>query len=241
MNEQTSAPAMRPTGRTLALATLQRLRGDIIGGVLKPDERLRFERLRWRYGVSVGTLREALVQLTAEGLIKMEGQRGFRVSPISIEDLRDVVRMRLMLDPPTLRDAIERGDQPWTDRIRAAQSTARQATTRRSPAQRDASRFEAAAAEPLFNALMSACNSPWQTYFCGLLFRHTSRYWWLTDPFRQEPGLLLADLVELADAALARDAERACAIHTASLDSLETRIFPHLERIQRAPDMRRFA
>src|SRR5262245_17954744 len=55
---------------TLADEVVDRLRADIVSGALKPSERLRFENLTSRYGVSVSPLREALSRLTAEELVQ---------------------------------------------------------------------------------------------------------------------------------------------------------------------------
>jgi DNA-binding GntR family transcriptional regulator len=79
-----------------------RIRGDIIFGRLKPSQRLRLEVLRQEYVLSVTTLREILSEilnrLTSERLVVAEGQRGFEVAPISIENLKELVDLRLLLE-----------------------------------------------------------------------------------------------------------------------------------------------
>src|SRR5262245_16117060 len=76
----------------------RRIRTDIILGKLGPAEKLRLERLREDYGVSVSTLRELLSRLSSEGLVVAEGQRGFEVAPISGENLRELASLRLLLE-----------------------------------------------------------------------------------------------------------------------------------------------
>jgi DNA-binding transcriptional regulator YhcF (GntR family) len=71
---------------------------DVVCGKLAPGERLRVEHLKDQYAVGAGTLREALSLLVADALVTSEGQRGFRVAPISMEDLEDVTNTRVMLE-----------------------------------------------------------------------------------------------------------------------------------------------
>ena len=58
------------------------LREDILTSVLPAGQRLKFEALRDRYSVSMGTLRELLMQLASEGLVVAEANRGFTVAPV---------------------------------------------------------------------------------------------------------------------------------------------------------------
>ena len=72
--------------KTLAEAAYRRLRRDIIEGIHPPGEKLRVEHLKDHYAVGAGTLREALLLLVTDALVTVQGQRGFRVAPISLDD-----------------------------------------------------------------------------------------------------------------------------------------------------------
>lgn len=228
MGGVSSAPKPKPQGRTLAIDVFQRLRNDVVFCLLKPEERLRFDRLRWRYGVSVGTLREALVQLTAEGLIQMEGQRGFRVAPVSAVDLSEVIGLRGTLDPMALRALIARGPNHGSSAVAHGLQAFREARARRAGGERDGARAEAAAAEALFLALVSGGESPWLTYFCAMLYRQTARYWTLTRPLHGREEAAPPGLDEVAEAALSGEAERAMLRHQAGLRAAEAAILPCL-------------
>ena len=76
--------------KTLVEGAYQRLRRDIIEGVHAPGEKLRVEHLKDQYEVGAGTLREALLLLVTDALVVAQGQRGFRVAPISIADFEDI-------------------------------------------------------------------------------------------------------------------------------------------------------
>lgn len=99
--------------RTLIERTYNQLRLDIVEGRLQPEEKLRVEHLKNRYEVGAGTLREAMSRLISDSLIVAEGQRGFRVAPIAIEDLQDITRTRIQLEIEALRQSIQRGDDNW--------------------------------------------------------------------------------------------------------------------------------
>ncbi len=103
--------------RTLIERTYNQLRLDIVEGRLQPDEKLRVEHLKNRYEVGAGTLREAMSRLISDSLIMAEGQRGFRVSPMAIEDLEDITRTRIQLEIEAIRQSIQRGDTAWRTKL----------------------------------------------------------------------------------------------------------------------------
>jgi DNA-binding GntR family transcriptional regulator len=109
-----AATALEPQpGETLASAICDRVRSDIRSGRLEPGTKLRLEDLRSEFGVSWSPIREALSRLVAEGLIGTEGQRGYRVAPVSKAKLTEVIRLRSLLEGLALRESIERGDDAW--------------------------------------------------------------------------------------------------------------------------------
>ncbi len=79
---------------TLTETLRERLRQDIILGSLPPASKLKLEALSRSYNVSVNTMRETLSRLSADGLVVAEGQKGFAVLPVSVEDLREITEMR---------------------------------------------------------------------------------------------------------------------------------------------------
>lgn len=106
--------------KTLAEAAWRKLRAGILQGVLKPGEKLHIERLSAAYGVGPTPLREALSRLSSMGLVTAEGQRGFRVAPVSLENLLDVSRNRVWVEALALRAAMAKGDRSWEADIVAA-------------------------------------------------------------------------------------------------------------------------
>jgi GntR family transcriptional regulator, carbon starvation induced regulator len=113
-----ASAALAPT--TLSADVFQRLREDILSGRFAPDDKLRLHDLRERYDVGFSPLREALMYLASDGLVVVEHQKGFRVAPISLDDLWDVTRTRQMIEEQLLTEAIEFGDDGWEADIVAA-------------------------------------------------------------------------------------------------------------------------
>ena len=105
--------------KTLAEAAYRRLRRDIIEGIHPPGEKLRVEHLKDHYAVGAGTLREALQLLVTDALVVAQGQRGFRVAPISLDDFEDITRTRVLLETAALQQSIECGDDAWEAEILA--------------------------------------------------------------------------------------------------------------------------
>ncbi|MDP9868322.1 MULTISPECIES: GntR family transcriptional regulator [Streptosporangium] len=108
---------------TLNRAAYERLRADILSGRLRPGDRLKFAALSERYGTSASVLREALAKLSAEKLVVETPRRGFRVVPLSTEDLEDLTAVRCDIECMAFRHSIERGDLAWESRLIAAHHT----------------------------------------------------------------------------------------------------------------------
>lgn len=74
------------------------IRRAIITGDLKPGEKLTELSLAASLQVSRPTVREALNQLTREGLIIQEPYRGLRVAEVNAQEIRDIAVARVGLD-----------------------------------------------------------------------------------------------------------------------------------------------
>lgn len=102
---------------TLAMSIYGRLRRDILTGLFEPGERLPLDALGERYQVGLTPLREALNRLSAEELVLREGKRGFRVAPVSLADLADLVATLCWAVDVTLRQSILKGDEAWEEGV----------------------------------------------------------------------------------------------------------------------------
>jgi DNA-binding GntR family transcriptional regulator len=87
-----------PTHRQLHKVVADQLRAAILEGKYRPGEWLRQEKLAQELNVSQMPVREALKELTAEGLIEHVPYRGVRVIEFSAEDLIDLYAHRAFLE-----------------------------------------------------------------------------------------------------------------------------------------------
>jgi len=94
--------------RTLGSALVDRLRAEIMEGALAPGTPLRQDALAANYGVSRIPVREALIQLEAEGLVESVPHRGAVVTRLSEEEVADVFALRRLLEPRLLRASLPR-------------------------------------------------------------------------------------------------------------------------------------
>jgi DNA-binding GntR family transcriptional regulator len=192
--------------KTLTDQAYIKLRNDIIAGEFKPGSKLRIEQLKSVYGMGATPLREALSRLTENGFVTLEGQRGFRVSEISIADLTDITNLRIMLENQALRESIRNGDDAWEARVIAAFHQLAKVETSDTP---DFLLWEERNRH-YHLALISACNSPWLKRFHETLYDQHKRYRNLGQLNRSPARDVHAEHKVILDASLARDAATAC-------------------------------
>jgi GntR family transcriptional regulator, carbon starvation induced regulator len=198
----------------------QQLRTDILEGELAPLSKLQIANLRERYETSVGPVREALSQLTAEGLVVKKGQRGHWVAPVSLDEFQEISRLRLMLEVDALRQSIRNGNLEWEANVVGAMHRLKsvQANAGRDP--RDLARAEERENREFHKALISRCPSNWQLRFVDMLYDHSARYRMLcivTDANKLD--LQQKDHLKIMQAALAREMDQACDALTVHIES----------------------
>jgi GntR family carbon starvation induced transcriptional regulator len=186
---------------TKTTETCQVLRTAILLGDLPPGSRLRTNVLTKQYDISLSSLREALTQLSAEGLTRTEAHRGYTVSPISIEDLIDLTRVRIGIETLCLTWAIELGNLEWESQILAASH--RLANTARM-VERVSSQPWAEAHSVYHAALVSTCGSPRLLQIRQQLYEQSERYrrFEITLPRNRDAD---DEHRRIADATIARD------------------------------------
>jgi DNA-binding GntR family transcriptional regulator len=85
------------------------LQGLIVDGSLPAGTHLREGPLSGQLGVSRNTVREALHILTSQGLVRREIHRGAYVAEIDADDVRDIFRVRRLVETSAVRELIESG------------------------------------------------------------------------------------------------------------------------------------
>ena len=84
---------------------------DILVCELAPGADVTERELGVRYGLGKAPLREALIRLTHEGLLQPIPRTGYRITPVTIQDVEDIFALRLLLEPAAARQAAGRIDQ----------------------------------------------------------------------------------------------------------------------------------
>ncbi|WP_367321735.1 GntR family transcriptional regulator [Streptomyces sp. HUAS ZL42] len=85
------------TRSTLRQQIADALRDEVLAGRLQPGQEFTVKEIAEQYGVSATPVREALVDLSAQGLLEADQHRGFRVQEYSVEDYRGMIEARTLI------------------------------------------------------------------------------------------------------------------------------------------------
>lgn len=214
--------AKKEPGKTKTADVYESLKRDIVAGVWLPGTKLPIGDLREVYDVSLSPMREALSRLAAVGFVVAEGQRGFTVAPMSEDHLIDTNRMRTTLECMAIRESIESGDTNWEANMIAAfhRLTSTPYVDESNPG--TTSETWTTYHNEFHDSLVSACGSFWLLRFRETLSDEMERFRNLSYGFTaRKQGYAKAtskkdadpfenDHKRILDAALARDADKAC-------------------------------
>jgi DNA-binding GntR family transcriptional regulator len=121
-------------------------------------------------------MREVLIQLAAQGLVERHPVHGFRIAPVTADELLDLVRTLVWLEGIGLRESILAGDKHWEEGLLAAARTlslcARPPAT---PTDKELSSWEEHLLD-YHDALIAGCRSSILLEQCRSLSRRLLRY-----------------------------------------------------------------
>ena len=106
----TQSSATRPHATTSQLSDIayEKIKQDIRRCALAPGAVLSEGMLAARYDLGKAPIRNALTRLAQDGLVAAERRRGYRVSPITLEDVQHIFQLRLLIEPEAARLAAGR-------------------------------------------------------------------------------------------------------------------------------------
>ncbi|WP_460168324.1 GntR family transcriptional regulator [Thermostilla marina] len=111
------SPSM-PVYRTIREQIADLIRADILSGRLTEGERLREQELAERYGVSRAPIRDALLQLTQEGLLVAKPNCGVRVGSAADQEIQPlIVELRRQIEVFALQKAFDRLANEWLPKL----------------------------------------------------------------------------------------------------------------------------
>ncbi|MDB5839206.1 MAG: GntR family transcriptional regulator [Herminiimonas sp.] len=204
----------------------RRMRDSIIRGERPPGSRLYIVKLEEEFGMSLSPIREGLSRLAADGLISVRGQRGYYVSGVDPEEMRQVLELRLMLEPLALRQAIQNGGREWEAGVVVAAH--RDEKIRRAGFNPDLVDEWERNNREFHEALIGGCGNPLLISFCGTLHdrshRHRSLFMVRKTPQKERGG----DHHDIVQAVLARNADRACELLYQHISRATEGILHHL-------------
>lgn len=106
------APRPRIARSSLRDSAARILRAEIVSGGIRPGEIYAIGDIAAELGTSPTPVREALVDLVAQGLVEMVRNRGFRVYEFSEHDVDELFEVRAMLEAPAMAKLAERQPRP---------------------------------------------------------------------------------------------------------------------------------
>jgi DNA-binding GntR family transcriptional regulator len=163
--------ASRQLPRTAEGIAAAELRAAIVRGDLAPGEKILQEATAEELGMSLIPLREALKTLASEGIVTYQPQRGYFITELRLERIRELYLARDLVEAEVERLAVPRLDDGALEIMRAQVRAQRRAV-----AERDA--VEMIAANRTFHfAMFELCGNPW-------LVRFVTQLWDALDPYR---------------------------------------------------------
>jgi len=184
----------------------RRIRSDVIFGRLRPGQKLKLDGLKEAYGLSVSTLREVLSRLAADGFVLAEGRRGFEVAPVSVENLKELAELRLLLEAHAMQVSFANADVEWEGRIVSAHHKLASTERLMESGLGELEQWKRYDGE-FHQALISNCGSRVLMETHALVFDKYFRYQMVAFQYRGgEPAMQHKALL---DSALKRDAESA--------------------------------
>lgn len=188
------------------------IRKAIVQCEFAPDERLRVEEISSRYGFSSSPVREALARLVEQGLVRSIENRGFRVAPISLEGIKDLTQVRLLIEAEALRLSIDCGDDAWEERVVGAAHSLGLAEQRLGDGPVALDEVWSTRHRNFHLAIYSGCGSPLLLNLIEQLFDNAERYRRYSARFRVVERRKGREHQELAEAVLKRDKRTAVAL-----------------------------
>ena len=221
----------RATHRSLSRAVYADIRADILAGRYEPGAKLSPRAIATQYSVSLSVVREALTRLTEQDLVVAAPQLGFSVVELDIEDVRDISKLRILIEGAGLREAIEHADVEYEARVVASHHRlSRTQYVTSHPGETVTEEWARAHAE-YHSALLSACPSPRLQDLAASL-RETAelyRRWSGSFDVNQEPRDVPAEHRGLMEAALDHDPDRAVALLTDHINKTASLLESYVE------------
>ena len=210
------------------------VREAIIEGRLREGDRLYPEKLAQELGISVTPAREGLLTVEGEGFVELVPRRGFVVSSLTADDIRDIYVSQALICGELASRAARRMSDAEIDELAVVQASLEQAV-------KDGDLVSFASANHAFHRTINlAADAPKMLWLLAITLRYTS-----TSLYSETAGWLEASCTDHHDIVNALRNRNDVAARTAMVDHmmhlgdlLATRFASSLERNDETKDER---
>ncbi len=207
---------------TLGNTTYERLREMILNGTLSAGTALQEKKLAEKLGVSRTPVREAIMRLMVEGLVLRSAGITPVVRRLSVDDFIEILHVRRLLEVEAAGRAAEAGG---SEELRAIRTRIQAYADGVVPSADE----HVAVDDRLHDTIASLAGSRLLSELIGDLRQKTKIFDMGRVPERFQPGV--AEHLEIIDAVLARDPERAQNAMRVHIDNVRGSVLTHLRRL----------
>jgi DNA-binding GntR family transcriptional regulator len=210
---------------TIAQHAVEGLRRALTSGELAPGDKVRQEEIADALGISLSPVREALAVLEQEGQVTYRPRRGYFVTELDMDDLREIYELRALLEARAARRALPLLEEDALERVAiAARDCARAVDEGDVAAELEANRR-------FHFGLLESPDQSHTLRVIRLLWDSTETYraMYYNAPEARHEAIAAHD--RIMDAARAHDADRL----TAELDAHRDEALARLERVLAEP------
>lgn len=200
-----------------------RLREQVMAGELRPGQFIRLESVAQQLGVSVTPVREALLLLRGEDVVRLIPRRGFVVSPLSRVDVEDLFALQSQLAGQLAARAVEHIDEAALAELSRINGLLEQAVEQQAPDQIEALEY-------LFHRTINvAADSRKLAYVLRSATQYLPRRFFTADAHWRRA--VNSDHTQILDALTAKDPEAARASMEAHVLDGQARLIGHLDEL----------
>jgi DNA-binding GntR family transcriptional regulator len=110
-------PRPAAAGLRLTDKAYRAIKREILECNLLPGAEVTRRELAARLAIGNVPLREALIMLSQEGLLQPVPRSGYRITPVTVQDVQDIFALRLLLEPAAARQAAGRIERELLTRL----------------------------------------------------------------------------------------------------------------------------
>lgn len=125
-NGDLALPSFQKDRESLRHKVANALRAAMVAGRMRPGEVFSAPALAEQFGISATPVREAMLDLSNEGLVEPVRNRGFRVKELTDRELDDITQVRALIEVPTAGEIARKCDSEMARSVEGLRELARE-------------------------------------------------------------------------------------------------------------------